>query len=333
MCGVEYRAVILRSAVATMLCLASVLPAIAATDVAANVAVLKHSTDTQQLIDACGKLFAPMFVSARIGSSPGPTADGKAALAGIKDFVLHGHNTRARIRCARYLGNASIQSYDPGTLSKTYSPLAGDANAVLLTLLEDPSPALRIGAANAMWGVGITANGRALLRHADTDPDRDVVAASFQNMFWAMKADVATSHDAEAYDTVIQRGLSSNREDVVVAALMAYAGLHGPSAEPTLRHFALDRRAAVRAGAISAFGDMTRFTKSVIAFIESRLTDSSAEVRDAVMLSLMRFGDVNALPAIDRLAKTASTARERRSAAAYAKAIRKDAANNARLNP
>jgi hypothetical protein len=47
------------------------------------------------------------------------------------------------------------------------------------------------------------------------------------------------------------------------------------------------------------------------------------------MLELMRMGDEHALPAIEKLARSAPTAAERASAAAYAKAMRKDAAANA----
>ncbi|HEV2261920.1 MAG TPA: HEAT repeat domain-containing protein [Candidatus Rubrimentiphilum sp.] len=291
-------------------------PAQAATvNVPANIAVLEHSANPQQLIDACKALVPKISIE-----------NSEAAFAAVKQFILSGHNTHARNACARTLSTISILSFGRDKNSRNYSPYVSRANDVLLTMLENRNPAIRVGAANAMWGALIADDGRALLRHANGDSDQAVVAASLQNMHWGMVADVAITHDAQAYDNAIARSLHSGDEDILIAALSAYGGLHRLGAVPLLSRYALDKRPAVRAGAIAAFGAMQMYNKQVLAFIESRLADPNIDVRYAVMLQLMRFGDSNALPAIEKLARTAPTAKERASAAEYAKAIAQETA-------
>lgn len=325
----EYHIMILRALIIATLCFAIAIPAIAATEnVAADAAILKHTSNTQQLIDACSRLLSPLFVTTPIIYTAHSSPNGEAALAAMKTFVLYGHNTLARIRCARYLGNTSILSYEPAKLSKSYIPYADRANAIILALFDDRDPALRAGAAKALWGIPSVEDGHALLRQANTDPAPAVVAASFNNMFWGMKADISASHDEQAYDSAISRGLHSKDQDVIAGALTAYAGLHSINADKTLRVYALDKRPAVRLGAIAAYDTMMAYNESITDFLESRLSDPNSDVRDRVMLELMRMSDTHALPAIEQLARTAPTAAERASAAAYAKTMKKDAAAN-----
>ena len=324
----------LRAILTAVFCLAFAQPALAEpANISADVAVLKQSSDTQALINSCRHLIPAMFVTTPYLTKATSSPNGETALTALKTFILTGHNAAAQIRCARDLGSAShVQVADPPTRSMTYSPYADHANEAILAMFNDPNPAIRVGAANAMWGVSVAADGRALLRHADSDPDPAVVAASFQNLYWGMKADVDASHDEIAYDTVIARGLNSSNVNVIAAALTGYGGLHSIAADKTLRRYALDKRAAVRLGAIAAYDSLMVYNKSITDFLETRLSDPNIDVRDRVMLELMRMGDEHALPAIDKLARTAPTADERSSAAGYAKTIREDAANNARLS-
>ncbi|HET9393078.1 MAG TPA: HEAT repeat domain-containing protein [Candidatus Rubrimentiphilum sp.] len=312
----------IRTLVAAALLAGLALPASAKTvDVSAYAATLQHSSNSQQLIDACRNLTSALYVTVPIGTSGQSSPNGDAALAAMTKFVQSGHNTQARVRCARYLGNISLVGMEPPNL-KTYSPYADQAIAVLFALFKDRDPLIRAGAANALWGIRSPAVGQALLHLANTDPSPIVVGAAFQTMFWAMKADIAANHDAQAYDDSIARGLRSIDSDVVVGALSAYGALHGFQANSVLRTYAAsDKRPAVREGAIAAFESMMEWNKSITDFLESRLSDPDINVRDRVMLELMRFGDYHALPAIQRLAKTAPTAQERASAAAYAKAM------------
>jgi hypothetical protein len=320
---------ILRALIIATLCFAITIPAIATTEtVAADAAILRHASNARQLIDACGRLVSSLFVTTPIFFTVHASADGEAALAAMKAFVLSGHNTPARIRCARYLGNTSIVSYEPASFSKSYSPYADRANAVVLALFDDPNATVRAGAAKALWGIRSAKDGQALLQEANTDPAPAVVAASFTNMFWGMKADISASHDEQAYDSAISRGLHSKDQDVIAGALTAYAALHGIDADETLRTYALDKRSTVRLGAITAYDSMMAYNKAITNFLESRLSDPDIDVRDRVMLELMRMGDTHALPAIEELARTAPTAAERASAAAYAKTMQKDAAAN-----
>jgi hypothetical protein len=264
---------ILRAFVIAILCLGLAEPVVANASVPADAAILKHASSTQQLIDACKRLIPPLFVTAPIPFTPHSSPNGEAALAAMKSFVLSGHNTPARIRCARDLANTSIQSVEPVKLSKSYSPYADRANAVLLAMLEDRDPAIRAGAANALWGISSPADGRALLRHATTDHAPVVITASFYNIFWGMKADIAASHDEQAYDYAIARGLHSNNANIIAGALTAYAALHGIRADETLRVYALDKRPLVRLGAITAYDSMLAYNKSITDFLESRLSD------------------------------------------------------------
>lgn len=305
-----------------------VLPASAKTeDVAANVAILQHSSNSQQLIDACRNLTSALYVTVPAGTSGRSSPNGDAAFAAMTMFVQAGHDTQARVRCARYLGNISLVGIEPPNL-KTYSPYADQAIAVLFGLFKDRDPLIRAGAAKALWAIRSPAVGQALLHQANTDPSPIVVGAAFQTMFWAMKADVAATHDAQAYDDSIARGLRSKSSEIVVGALSAYGALHGIQADPTLRKYALDKRPAVREGAVAAFESMMAYNTSITDFLESRLSDPDINVRDRVMLELMRMGDTHALPAIQRLARTAPTAGERASAAAYARTMLADQMRN-----
>lgn len=308
---------------------AVLLPAAAGENPSDNIAVLKGSSNTQQLITACKNLMPGLFVTARYPSTANQSAATDPALNALTDFLLRGRNTTARISCARWLKSTQFQSMDAAGHWETYSPYADRANAILLQMLENSDPSIRVGAANALWGISRAENGRALLRHASADPNSDVAAASFMNLFWGMQADIAATHDRSAYDNAIARGLQSNYENVVAGALSAYGGLHGVSADATLRRYALDKRAAVRLGAIAAYDALMAYNSSITRFLESRLNDPNIDVRDRVMLELMRMSDVHALPAIEKLARTAPTAAERASASAYAAAIKKETSGTA----
>jgi HEAT repeat protein len=318
----------LRILAAVVLSLALSQAANATQNIAADIGTLKTSSDTRQLFDACNRLVSSLFVTTPILAKVSSSPNGPAALAALKTFVLSGRNSVARIRCARPLAQATMQSVDPAHFSVTYSPYAEQANAIVLSLFGDPDPEIRVGAANALWGIHNAIDGRALLMHANSDPSPIVVAASFRNLLWGMQADIAASDNAKSYDDAIARGLHSRHEDVISGALTAYASLHSLQADPVLRRYALDRRAGVRLGAITAYDFMMAYNKSIMAFLETRLSDPSVDVRDRVMLELMRMGDEHALPAIDKIARTAPTAEERASAAAYARTIRKDALAN-----
>jgi hypothetical protein len=304
-------------------------PAIAATaDVSANIATLKGSSSTQQLIDACNQLVPALFVTTPIIVKATSSPNGEAALAALKAFIITGHNKTARIRCARRVASANMQSIDPAHFTSTYSPYAEHANAAVLAMFGDPDPDVRVGAAYALWGISSAIDGRALLQHANSDPSPEVVAASFQNMLWGMKADIRASQNEKTYDDAIARGLDSPNADVIAGALTAYSSLHGLAADPVLRRYALDKRAAVRLGAITAYDSMMAYNTSIQRFLESRLSDTNVDVRDRVMLQLMRTGDEHAIPAIEKLARSAPTAAERASAAAYARTMKKDALAN-----
>jgi len=332
--ALEDGAMTLRAILTTALCLGLAQSATAApANVSANAAILKQSSNTQALVDACRNLVPAMFVTTPYLTKATSSPNGEAALTAIKTFILTGHNAQARIRCAGAVGSASsVTMADPRTRSMTYTPYADRVNEAILAMFKDPDPAIRVGAADALWGVRSPAVGRALLHIAKTDPNTSVVAAAFQTMFWSMKADVSATHDNQAYDQAIARGIGSNNVDVVAAALTAYGALHGLAADKLLRGYALDKRAGVRLGAIAAYDALMAYNTSIANFLESRLSDPNVDVRDRVMLQLMRIGDLHALPAIDKLARTAPTAAERASAAAYAKTMRKDAVNNGLLS-
>ncbi len=318
-----------RSLAAAIFCFAIAQPAVAAAEnVSAEIAVLKHSSNTQELFGACASLVPALFVTTPILVKATSSPNGDAALAALKTFLLTGHNNAARIRCARRVASAYMQSVDPAHFSVTYSPYAEQANAAILAMFGDRDPDVRVGAAYALWGLSSAIDGRALLQHANSDPSPAVVAASFQNMFWGMKTDVAASHDEKAYDDAIARGLDSSNPDVIAGALTAYSALHGLAADTALRRYARDKRATVRLGAIAAYDAMMAYNTSIMRFLESRLRDPNIDVRDRVMLELMRMGDEHAIPAIENLARTAPTAAERASAAAYARTMKKDALAN-----
>src|SRR5438045_238132 len=114
----------IRTLIIAALCVGLALPASAkSADVAANVAILQNSSSTKQLIDACKNLMSALVVTIPRSSAAQSSTNGDAAFGAMKAFVLTGHDTPARVRCARYLGNLSLLGIEPPDL-KTVSPYA-----------------------------------------------------------------------------------------------------------------------------------------------------------------------------------------------------------------
>ncbi|MDQ6943904.1 MAG: hypothetical protein M3169_15505 [Candidatus Eremiobacteraeota bacterium] len=202
-----------------------------------------------------------------------------------------------------------------------HSAYGTDATDAVLTLLHAPEAEMRIAACKALYGMRPRPVGRALLRVAQTDADPRVKAAAFRSLHWPMRADIIATHDAASYRRAIATALYANDPIVVPGALLALAGLDGLNADRTLRIFAGSPNATIRAGAIDAYDAMMTYDPSIERFIESRLTDPSPVVRDAVMRRLFMMADHHAIPAIQTLARTAPTKSERKSAAEFARAV------------
>lgn len=190
-------------------------------------------------------------------------------------------------------------------------------------MLEDPNPAIRRGAARDLWGTLVAKNGRALLNHALHDPVPAVAADSYLNLQWPMLADISISHNQALYADAIAQGLKSKHDIIVSGALSGYSGLYRGDADDLLRTYALDPRPVVRQGAIDAYDRVDRITESMVRFIESRLHDPNKDVRESAMQRVFRWGDHHALPQLELLARTASTADERASATDFAVALKK----------
>jgi len=279
-------------------------------------AILSGASESAARIDACRRLITPVFKAAAaqepISGAP------KANLDAMKRFVLSTRDARSRFRCARYLAN--VQTVAPEAATSEY---ARAANRIVLTMFQSPNPQVRTDAANALWGTRYPQNGGALLWHALHDRSPTVAAASFRNLVWPMRADIVVSHGRAAYAAAITQGLKSKNDGVVGAALSAYAALYQSTADAFLRRYALDKRDVVRLGAIDAYDLIGQIRAGMVPFIESRLSDSSPVVRKSVMLQLFRWGDHHAMAEIERLSKTAPTAKERSLAREYADALKK----------
>ena len=281
---------------------------------AADRALLQRASGSDILSAACNRLVIPLFNVTLTRTISGP-AD--ANLSAMTTFILSGHDTRARIHCAMRL--ASVQKLHADSAKSAY---ARAANGVVLRMFELANPAIRKGAADALWGTVYPQNGRALLHHARNDPSPVVAATSFHNLLYPMEADIRLSHDGARYRDAISRGLKSRHDAVVAGALSAYAEYHRSGADPLLRRYAVDKRRIVRRGAIDAYDLVMRINPGMVRFVESRLNDPDTAVRDSVMLALFRWGDHHALAKIASLARTAPTAAERSSARKYEAALR-----------
>ncbi len=283
-------------------------------DGVADRALLQRASGSEILSAACNRLMTPIFDAAAAESTSG-TAD--ANLKAMTRFILSGHETPARINCARRLANVQKLNAD-----SSKSGYARAANVVVLSMFESADPEIREGAANALWGTVYPENGRALLRHALNDPSPVVAAASFENLLYPMDADIKISHDGPRYRDAISRGLASNDDRVVAGALSAFAEYSPYDADSLLRRYAVGKRPVVRRGAIDAYNGVMRINPGMVRFVESRLSDADVDVRDSVMLQLFRWGDHHALPKIAHLARTAPTAEERSTARKFEAALK-----------
>lgn len=301
-----------------MLVLAAILSAAVPANASTNsdILALERAAPPAAQIAACHRLATPVMLAVSKGERPSKLA--AENLHALRRFALSENNAAARIRCGRYLANVAMMSG-----SQTDNPYAVASNDVVLAMLEDPNPEIRAGAAKDLWGTSFPANARALLKHALHDPMPAVAAASYLNLHWPMLADIAASRDRALYADAVAQGLKSKQDIIVGAALSAYVDLHLGDADSFLRTYALDRRPLVRLGAIDAYDRVTRVTQSMVRFVESRLRDTDKDVRESAMLRVFRWGDHDAVPQLEQLARTASTADERATAREYVVAMKK----------
>lgn len=309
----------LLAAVLSIMCTASAAASMSQADA---IRALATSTDGSTLERACQTLRPALSVTVPIRSVPATNANGDEALRAYTRFLTSQRNAQIRIKCMQSLRNISGVFIDPQKGVKSVSPYAADASALVRQILHsDPSVEMRAAAADVLWGSIIPDDGAALLQSAQHDPSPVVRGASFRNMLWPARADIARSHDLASYDTAIAAALLSPDPHIVGGALIARASLHGLAADAAIRPYALDSRPFVRQSAIDAYDYMGAYSPSVACFIESRLSDPDPDVRSSVLLRLFRMGDHAALPAIRRLAQDAPSQEERQEAAQYVRAF------------
>lgn len=283
---------------------------------------LATSSDGTTLEQACRTLRPALWVTVPIGTHPRTNAQGDEAFRALSQFLTSQRNANARIACLRSVQHLSVTVEDPQKRVMTASPYATDAGTIIRKILHsDPSAAVRVAAAKTLWGSTLPEDGLALLQSAEQDASPAVRSASFENMLWPARADIARSHDLASYDAAIKTALHSRNAQVVGGALIARASLHGLAADASIRPYAFDPRPTVRESAIDAYDDMGAFDSSIACFMESRLSDPNPDVRSSVLLRLFRMGDHAALPAIRNLAKSAPTAQERQEAEEYVRAF------------
>lgn len=290
---------------------------------AAAIHTLATSSNTAALVKACSTLQPALWESIPAGSQPKHTPDGDAAMRALSHFLIGQGNPKARISCLRFVRNLSTSVYSGDIKTKSASAYVADVSLTLRRMLrDDPSPAMRVAAAQAMWGSAYPDDGVALLQSAGHDSSPAVRAAAFRNMMWPARADIKRTNDLASYDAAIGAALKSPDAQIVGGALIAQASLHGLAADAATRPFAFDRRPLVRESAIDAYGYMQSVNVSEECFIESRLNDPDPNVRGSVMQRLFEVGDHAAVPAIEKLAAGAPTADERKEAAEYVRAFK-----------
>lgn len=285
-------------------------------------ATLARASSPSILYPACDRLVVALIAQTAYGAPAPRDAERDADAAAVIAFLHSGHDVATRGRCARdFAARTNVHVIDIGK-SEWHSAYGTDATDAVITLLHAPDAEMRIDACKALHNMLSRPIGRALLHAAQTDTDPRVKDAAFRSLPWPMRADVNATHDAVSYRRAIVSALHANDPIVVPGALLALAGLDGLNADRTLRSFAGSPNATIRAGAIDAYDAMMAFDPSIVRFIESRLTDPSPVVRDAVMQRLFMMADHHAIPAIQTLARTAPTKTERKSAAEFARAVR-----------
>ena len=293
----------------------------AAADPAGDRATLARVSSPPILIAACSRLVVALGATTA-WNAPAPRDVGRDADAvAIVAFLHSRKDVATRARCARDLAVQTNLRLVEVTRTERHSAYGPDAIAAIITLLTASDAKVRIAASKALYGMQSTPIGPALLRVAQCDADPRVKDAAFRALPWPMRADVAATDDAGAYRRAIASALRANDPIVVPGALVALAGLDGLNADRTLRRFAGSPNVTIRAGAIDAYDAMMAYNPSIVRFMESRLTDPSPVVRDAVMSRLFMMADYHAIPAIRRLAATAPTRAERKSAAEFARAV------------
>jgi len=285
-------------------------------------AALARVSSPSLLIAACNRLIVALGATTPYGAPAPRDAERDADAAAVIAFLHSGHDVATRGRCAHdFAARTNVHFIDVGK-SEWHSAYGFDAANAVITLLQAPDAEMRIAASKALYGIQPRPVGRALLHVAQTDADPRVKEAAFRSLPWPMRNDIALTHDAASYRRAIASALQVNDPIVVPGALVALAGLDGLNADRTLRILARSPNATIRASAIDAYDAMMAFDPSIVRFMESRLTDSSPVVRDAVMRRLFMMADHHAIPAILRLAATAPTRAERANASEFARAVK-----------
>lgn len=311
---------ITRSVAAASLALALLAAAPQPTS-AADRDMLARASSPAILIAACNRLVAALGATTPYGVPPPRDPERDADAAAVIAFLHSAHDAATRGQCARdFAARTTQHAVDIGK-SEWHSAYGVDAIDAVITLLHAPQTVMRLAACKALAGMQLPPVGPALLHVAQTDTEPHVKEAAFRSLPWPMRNDIALTHDAAKYRRAIAAALRANDPVVVPGALVAIAGLDGLTADPTLRTFARSPNATTRAAAIDAYDAMMAFNPSIVHFIESRLSDPSPIVRTSVMERLFMMADHHAIPAIRRLAATAPTKAERKSAADFARAV------------
>lgn len=310
-----------RRSAATAAITAMALGLLAAAAPQADRATLARASSPSIIYAACDRLVIALGAKTAYGDPAPRDAERDADAAAVIAFLHSGHDVTTRGHCARDFAIRTTAHAIDAEKQEWHSAYGPDAVDAVITLLRAPDATMRIAASKALYGLQPRPVGSALLHAAKTDPDARVKAAAFRALPWSMRADIATTHDATPYRQTIASALRTNDQVIVPGALVALAGLDGVKADATLRRFARSPNATIRAGAIDAYDTMMEFNPSIMHFVESRLSDPSPLVRNSVMGRLFMMADHHAIPAIRRLAATAPTKAERKSAAEYARAV------------
>src|SRR5581483_4295382 len=135
---------------------------------AGAVRALATSSDIAALEQACRTLAPALWVTVPIKTSPMPSAQSDLAFRALSQFLTSQRNPNARITCLRSFQHLDGTVIDPQKGVKSASPYAIGASKVIRQMLRvDASPAVRIAAADTLWGSTLPDDGLALLQSAE----------------------------------------------------------------------------------------------------------------------------------------------------------------------